>query len=178
MGENLMGEERRKQILNLIKENKEPLNGTAISKIVGVSRQVIVQDIALLRANNNDIISTNRGYIINNTIDDDSHTRVFKVAHTDEQIFEELSLIVNLSGKVIDVYVEHEIYGKVSADLDISNQKDIEKFMLQMQNETATPLKNITNNHHYHTIKAPTKKLLDLIEQELNEKGFLCEDNL
>lgn len=169
-----MGEDRRKQILSLIKENKKPINGTELSKIVGVSRQVIVQDIALLRANNNDIISTNKGYIINNVIDE-AHIRVFKVTHTDDQIFDELSLIVNLSGKVLDVYVEHEIYGKVSADLNISNQNDIEKFMQQMQNETVTPLKNITNNHHYHTVTAPTQKLLDLIEQELNEKGYLCE---
>ncbi len=171
-----MSADRRQQILNLIKENNAPLNGSAISKILGVSRQVIVQDVALLRANNHDIISTNRGYIINSASDQDSCIRVFKVSHKDDQIEEELSLITSLSGKVLDVYVEHEIYGKVSADLNISNQKDIEKFMLQMNDETVAPLKNITNNCHFHSIKAPTEKLLDLIELELKQKGFLYQE--
>ena len=54
---------RRKEILNIIKYNMEPVSGSALAKKLNVSRQVIVQDIALLRAENNDIISTHKGYI-------------------------------------------------------------------------------------------------------------------
>lgn len=171
----LTGEERRIKILDLIKSTKTPINGSTISNQMGVSRQVIVQDIALLRANKHDIISTNRGYLLNNNIDTDSFTRVFKVCHTDEQIREELSSIINLSGQILDVFVDHEVYGKFSADLNICNNSDIDKFILQMQDNKVTPLKNITNNCHYHTISAPSVKLLDLIELELKTLGFICE---
>lgn len=171
----IAGEERRIQVLDLIKLSKTPINGSTISKQMGVSRQVIVQDIALLRANKHDIISTNRGYILSVPEVTSKLTRVIKVCHTDEQICEELSCIINLSGQILDVWVDHEVYGKFSAELNISNDDDIEKFVRQMQNNKVTPLKNITNNCHYHTISAPTVKLLDLIEQELKELGFICE---
>lgn len=169
------GEERRVQVLDLIKSTKTPINGSTISKEMGVSRQVIVQDIALLRANKHDIISTNRGYMLSTPQETPEFTRVIKVSHTDEQIRDELSCIINLSGQILDVWVDHEVYGKFSAELNINNDDDIEKFVLQMQDNKVTPLKNITNNSHYHTISAPTVKLLDLIENELKELGFICE---
>lgn len=171
----MLADQRREKILELIKESESPLNGSTLSKILGVSRQVIVQDVALLRACEQDIISTNRGYIMGSLSDEDLISKVFKVSHTDDKIEEELSIITNLSGKVVDVYVEHQIYGKVSASLNICNQKDIDKFMVLIQDDKVSPLKNITNNYHYHTIVAPTQKLLDLIELELKEKGFICD---
>lgn len=172
------GEGRRQQILDLIKANNSPINGSTISKQMGVSRQVIVQDIALLRASQHDIISTNRGYIINTkpeTFENDMYTRVFKVSHSDEQIREELEIIISLSGVIVDVYVDHEVYGKLSAELGLSTKLDIDNFIFKMQTEGTIPLKNITNNYHYHTVKASSEKLLNLIEQELKENGFLCE---
>lgn len=174
----LTGDVRREQILDLIKSNTTPINGSTISKQMGVSRQVIVQDIALLRANKHDIISTNRGYLINNLNkdkDEELFTRVFKVSHTDEQINDELSCIINLSGKIIDVSIDHQVYGKLCAELNICNKKDIDDFVSQMDNKQVAPLKNITNNCHFHTVEAPSIKLLDLIELELKEEGFLCE---
>lgn len=171
----LTGDERRKNILTLIKQNETPISGSAIAKQMGVSRQVIVQDIALLRANKHDIVSTNRGYIINTIKEDELFKKVFKVSHDDEQIRDELSCIINLSGKVLDVFVDHEVYGKISVDLNIFNNQDIDDFVLQMEDNQVTPLKNITKNYHYHTIQAPSTKLLELIEVELKEKGFLCD---
>lgn len=171
----LHGDERRIKILALIQEATTPLNGSVISKQMGVSRQVIVQDIALLRANKHDIISTNRGYLINTPTNEvDTFTRVFKVAHSDDDIAKELLCIINLSGQVLDVFVDHDVYGKISVDLNISTTQDIENFVVSMQDDEVSPLKNITNEHHYHTVKAPTVKLLDLIEAELRESGFLC----
>ncbi|MFI3227580.1 MAG: transcription repressor NadR [Clostridia bacterium] len=178
----LNGEERRIKVLNLIKNSNSPLNGTAISKKMGVSRQVIVSDIALLRANKYDIISTNRGYIMgevsNEACDDkDIFTRVFKVEHSDDEIYEELSCIISLSGQVLDVFVDHEVYGKFFANLNIATTKDIENFVTQMQQNELVPLKNITSNCHFHTVQAPSVKLLDIIELELAQKGFLKVDN-
>lgn len=172
----MKNDERRNQVLDLIKLSENPINGSTISKQMGVSRQVIVQDVALLRANKHNIISTNRGYMLSTPKQTQEFTRVIKVSHTDDQIRDELSCIINLSGRILDVWVDHEVYGKFSAELNISNDYDIEKFVLQIQDNKVTPLKNITNNCHYHTISAPTLKLLDLIEQELIELGFIVND--
>ena len=58
------GQERREQILKILKNRKEPVAGTELAKRLQVSRQIIVQDMALIRANGVDILSTNRGYMI------------------------------------------------------------------------------------------------------------------
>ena len=97
------GEERRNLILQTIVNSKTPVSGTALAQKYDVSRQVIVQDIALIRANGTNVVSTNRGYVISES---GSPTRVFKVIHTEEQVEEELNLYVDLGAKVEDVFVE------------------------------------------------------------------------
>ena len=74
------GSQRREQIVRQIQESKEPVSGKKLAELYGVSRQVIVQDIALIRTAGYDIISTNRGYILNTQ---KAISRVFKVQHTD-----------------------------------------------------------------------------------------------
>lgn len=59
----MAGEERRQEILKYIEESKKPVSGQKLAEIFHVSRQVIVQDIALLRAGDREILSTNRGYV-------------------------------------------------------------------------------------------------------------------
>ena len=46
------GEERREHIIQLLTQTKKPISGTELARQMKVSRQVIVQDIALLRASN------------------------------------------------------------------------------------------------------------------------------
>ena len=96
----MTGTERRTKIVELIQNSEKPLSGTALAKQCDVSRQVIVQDIALIRASGYDIISTNRGYIIQEPL---VRERVFKVNHTDEQLEEELYSIIDLGGTVVNV---------------------------------------------------------------------------
>ena len=91
------GEERREHIIQLLMQTKKPISGTELAKQMKVSRQVIVQDIALIRAAGHEIISTNRGYLLN---EDASVQRTFKVKHTDAQVEEELYSIVDLGGSV------------------------------------------------------------------------------
>ena len=142
------GATRRIELMNRLKQENRPLSGTELAKEFGVSRQVIVQDIALLRATNRNILSTNKGYVLY----DPEHgqnlcRRIFAVNHTDAQMQEELYLIVDCGGYVCDVIVEHE-----TADL---------------------PLKVLTGNSHLHTVEADSEKILDEIETRLAEKGFL-----
>ena len=104
----MTGTERRTKIVELIQNSEKPLSGTALAKQCDVSRQVIVQDIALIRASGYDIISTNRGYIIQEPL---VRERVFKVNHTDEQLEEELYSIIDLGGTVVNVMVNHRYMG-------------------------------------------------------------------
>ena len=99
------GSERREQIIRQIQESKAPVSGTKLASFYNVSRQVIVQDIALIRAAGHEIISTNRGYLLN---EDASVQRTFKVKHTDAQVEEELYSIVDLGGSVKNVMVNHK----------------------------------------------------------------------
>ena len=125
----MTGEERRTQILQMLKDQTSPLSGTALADAFHVSRQVIVQDIALMRAENHRILSTNRGYLYHRT---DSAgllpKRVVSVRHTTEQVLKEFTTVLELGGKILDVVVEHELYGRIRVDLMIESQQDAQEF--------------------------------------------------
>lgn len=164
--------QRRKSIINILKSSEEGVSGTSLAKQLGVSRQVIVQDIALIRASGYEIISTNKGYVLQ---DKDSIDRIFKVKHTEEQIEEELATIVDLGGTVKDVFVYHKSYGIVKAGLDIKCRKDIRDYLKNLAGGVSTPLMRVTSDYHYHTVIADTEEDLDAIQDELRSKGFLAE---
>lgn len=168
----LRGTERREQILKILNSSGTSVAGTDLAKELGVSRQVIVQDMALIRANGIDVISTNRGYVLR---EEKEVSRVFKVIHTDEQVEEELNLFVDLGAKVEDVFVYHKVYGVVRAVMNIRSRKDVRKYMEDISTGKSTNLKNLTSNYHYHTITAEDEQTLDLIQKELNDRGFLAK---
>ena len=166
----MTGTERRTKIVELIQNSEKPLSGTALAKQCDVSRQVIVQDIALIRASGYDIISTNRGYIIQEPL---VRERVFKVNHTDEQLEEELYSIIDLGGTVVNVMVNHRVYGHMEAELRINSRRKVEAFMEDIRSGKSSPLKNITSNYHYHKVAADSEETLDLIEDALRQKHLL-----
>lgn len=169
----MTGEDRRNEIVERIRNSETPVSGRALAAAFDVSRQVIVQDIALIRAAGHNILSTNRGYIIN---EPKAVRRVFKVRHTDDQLEEELNAIVDLGGRVRDVMVNHRVYGRLTADLDISSRRKAAEFLADIRNGKSSPLKNITSDYHYHTIEADSEQTLDMITSMLKEKGFLVEE--
>lgn len=166
------GAERRKRILRIMSNEHKPVSGTKLAQELKVSRQVIVQDIALLRAEGYEIFSTNRGYCCKQQIQE---VRVFYVCHEEEQIAEELNLIVDNGAKVQDVFVRHEIYGEIRADLSVDSRKKVKEFVQELKSGKSTPLSKITSSYHYHTVTAESLEILDAVEQELREYGFLCE---
>ena len=167
------GDIRREKIIEIMSNQKEPVSGSDLAKKFSVSRQVIVQDIALIRAAGYEIISTNRGYILNQP---KTVCRIFKVQHTDEQLEEELNTIVDLGGCVDNVMIHHRVYGKMEAELALSSRRKVGAFMEDIRSGKSSPLKNITSNYHYHKVSADREETLDLIEQDLSEKGFLVEE--
>ena len=170
-------ETRRKQIIELLKENDRPLSGTELAKRLSVSRQVIVQDIALLRAEDKKILSTYRGYVLDRESEKKRKCiRVFCVCHSTKDTQDELQTIVDYGGHVLDVAVDHPLYGQIRADLIINNRLDVAEFVDRMNRYNAQPLKVLTGDYHYHTVTAESEKNLDFIEQELRKKGYLKEE--
>ena len=172
----MTGEARRTEIRRLLLEARQPLTGTALAKMLHVSRQIIVQDIALMRAEQLPILSTNKGYLLR---PDESRTaqpkRVFFVRHTTAQVLEEFMTVIDLGGRILDVAVEHELYGPIRADLLIENAADAREFVEKLSQCRDNLLKVLTDDCHFHTVCAPSEKLLDLIEGELRNRGFLEE---
>ena len=166
----MTGSERRDKIIATMQENRMPVPGKELASFYNVSRQVIVQDIALMRAAGYDIISTNRGYILNSP---KSVKRIFKVQHTDEQMEDELYSIVDLGGCVETVIVNHKVYGRMEAKLHITSRRLAWEFLEDIRSGKSSPLKNITSNYHYHEVHADSEETLDMIENMLREKGYL-----
>lgn len=168
----MTGTQRRKKIIDMMRQAQKPLSGGAIGTETGVSRQVVVQDIALLRTEGYPIVATARGYVLD---EPKSAVRLFKMCHTNEQAEEELTSIVDMGGCILDVMVNHRIYGKMSAPLNIKNRRDVQVFMNHLSTGKSTPLLNVTSGYHFHHICAEQEEILDEIEQMLKEKGFLTE---
>lgn len=132
----------------------------------------MVQDIALLRTQGYPIVSTARGYFL---VEDQQAVRWIKVYHTNEQVEEELTTIVDLGGEVLDVMVNHRVYGKVTAPLHIKSRRDVQRFVDNLRTGKSTPLLNVTSGYHFHRISAESEEVLDEIEATLKEKNFTAE---
>lgn len=168
----MSGEERRNHIFSYLAHQEHPVSGTALAKEFGVSRQVIVQDIALLRSGHSEILSTNRGYLVPHP-QEAAIQRVFKCRHTDVQTEDELNCIVDQGGIVENVFVNHKIYGRLQAGMNIRSRRDVKEFLSRIRNGKSSLLKNVTSDYHYHTVLADNEMILDDIEDELNKRGYL-----
>ena len=168
------GNERRKALVELLLSEKKPLSGGMLARRLGVSRQVIVQDMALLKADGYEILSTHYGYVLQKTT---LVERVFKVKHTSAETEDELSLIVSLGGTVANVFVWHKVYGKISAQLNIFSRHQVNQFLEGVRSGKSTELMTITGGYHYHTVRAENEEILDLIAKSLKAKGYLAPEN-
>ena len=119
------------------------------------------------------ILSTHNGYIIQKS---PLKERIFKVYHTTEQTEDELNTIVNLGGTVVDVFVWHKVYGKMTAPLNIFSSMHIKQFIEGVRSGKSTELMNITGGYHYHTIRADSEIVLDKIQTALEERGYIAQE--
>lgn len=163
---------RRENLLKFLYENHRPISGENLAKNFGVTRQVIVQDIAIFRASGKNIISTNRGYYLN----EERTQKVFKVKHSDRDIRKELNSIVDLGGTIKNVIVHHKVYGEIKKDLNCSSRRDVKIFLDKMNKEKSKPLDVLTGGIHYHTVVAENSEVIEEIEVVLKELGFLIEE--
>ena len=165
------GTERRDEITKILSNSQSPVSASTLAQRFGVSRQVIVQDIALIRANGMQIAAHSRGYLLETT---GKCSKVFKVRHSDEDVEKELNLIVDCGGIVEDVFVYHKYYGTLRAPMNIRSRLNVKSFMQDISSGKSSLLKNVTSGYHYHTVLADSEDTLKLIEDSLWEHGFLA----
>ncbi|KYD10890.1 transcription repressor NadR [Heyndrickxia sporothermodurans] len=174
----LLGENRRDFLLQLLKESNEPIIGGELAKIANVSRQVIVNDITLLKAKSEPIIATSQGYLyLRQQKVSDQYEKTIACNHTPEQAENELNLIVDHGVTVKDVKIEHPVYGDLTASIMVSNRRQVKQFIEKVKATKAVYLSNLTHGIHIHTIVAKSEQQLIDVENALNNAGFLINTN-
>ncbi|MDA1477431.1 transcription repressor NadR [Bacillus changyiensis] len=174
----LTGAERRKQLLIWLKESQTPLTGSELAKKSAVSRQVIVQDISLLKAKNEPIIATSQGYLYlhSQTSEKQPVTRIIACEHGPERAEEELNLIVDFGVTVKDVIIEHPVYGDLTASIRVSTRKEVSDFIKKISSTNAAYLSQLTNGTHLHTLEAATDEKIDQACEALKKANILIPE--
>ncbi|MBQ1947926.1 MAG: transcription repressor NadR [Clostridia bacterium] len=169
----MKSEQRRKEIVRIMMSEQKVISGGQLADKLGVSRQIIVQDIAALKGMGYEILSTHNGYVLQTT---PLQERVFKVFHTKEQTEDELTRIIDLGGTVADVFVWHKVYGKMTAPLHISSRHHIAQFLEGVRTGKSSELMNVTGGFHYHTVRAETQDILNKIEESLKDMNYIVPE--
>lgn len=169
----MTAQERRNAILSHLQAGNPPLSATALASLLGVSRQVIVGDVALLRAGGAQIVSTARGYVIP---PEEGLVRQVVCQHTPGQTREELYAMVDAGCTVLDVTVEHPVYGEITAPLQLSCRYDVDEFVRKMQENGAQPLSLLTDGIHAHRLSADDEDAFTRVLAVLHSKRMLLED--
>ena len=165
---------RRTKITQLLSQAEGPVSATALAAQCGVSRQIIVGDVALLRAGGLAVLATPRGYVLESSATASNYVEQrIACRHNDDRMREELYTVVDLGGAVIDVTVEHSVYGEICAPLHLFSRFDVDVFCDKISGSGAHPLCELTDGIHLHTLRAANQPTLDRIVQALGEKGFL-----
>lgn len=169
--------DRRKRILKILSDSPVPVTGSELARRLGVSRQVIVQDVAILRARGNEILATPQGYMLLCQPPEKSNRTVLAVTHPPARTAEELYILVDSGLKVIDVIVEHPLYGDLRGSLMLSSREDVDRFMTRLKEENAALLSALTGGFHLHTVEFTDIEKLKRAKDLLRAKGFLAERN-
>lgn len=167
---------RQGLIMNHLKEMERPITAGEFAKQTNVSRQVIVQDVSILKAKNKPIIATSRGYMLINQGETNLHRRVVVCKHTAEQTLEELHIIVDQGVTVKDVIVEHGVYGDITASIMVSSRAETDQFVKKINVADASYLSSLTAGIHLHTLEADRMDKIEAACHALNEAGILVND--
>lgn len=169
--------ERRIEIEKRLKENEGYIKGSDLAKEFGVSRQVIVQDIAILRAHGINVVATPQGYYVMKDEVPKGIRKVIVSRHQGtEAIEDELNMIVDMGAKVIDVLVEHPVYGEIRGLIGVESRKEVKKFIEKIKESSSLPLSVMTEGIHLHTIEVKSEADFEELENELFKKGYLIRD--
>lgn len=166
---------RRASIMRILNSEKT-VTGSSLASRLGVTRQVIVQDMAVLRAQGERFIATPRGYTVLRDTPGSGITRLFAVRHDREHTKDELYAMVDLGLEVVDVIVEHPVYGQLTGLLSVSNRSEVDQFIRTIDQTSAGLLSSLTNGVHLHTVKGRDKSQFEALEGALRAKGYLLTE--
>lgn len=173
----LLGEERRQQILEMLKTATEAIKGTDLAKTVGVSRQVIVGDITLLKARNEPILATSQGYLfMGQSTEEHAVERQIPCIHAPYDAREELYTLVDAGVVVKNVTVEHPVYGELTASIMVANRHEVDLFLSRVEESGASYLSELTGGIHLHLLSAPSSEYLDAAVDAMRAKGFMADE--
>lgn len=167
-------QKRREKIITTLRKTTKPISGSSFAEELGVSRQIIVQDIAVLRAGGEKVIATPQGYILISGLKGKMR-KIYACVHGAEGIHDELEIMIKGGGKVIDVVVEHPLYGELRGMLMLETLHELDEYMKTFQNVNATPLSALTEGVHLHTVEADNHGVLEEISRILKKRGFLLD---
>lgn len=174
----ILGEKRRQFVLRWLKESDEPITASTLAERANVSRQVIVQDISLLKARNHPIVATSQGYVYMDKASAEKRpTCIVAVRHLPEETEDELNIMVDHGVFVRDVIVEHPVYGEITASLMLRNRRDVSKFIERVKETNAAYLLELTAGLHLHTLEAESADQLDEVCQALDKAGYLVSSS-
>ncbi len=166
---------RKDAIAEILKEARQPVSASQLAARFEVSRQVIVGDIALLRAGGLEVTATPRGYLIESAGSDSGVEKILVCKHSEEATLKELYIIVDHGGRLLNVIVDHPIYGQICAELHIRSRFDADRFIEKTRARKALLLSELTDGVHLHTIVCEDENAYIRIKQALKEEGLLFD---
>lgn len=164
---------RRAKIAQRLREAEEPVSASALAREYSVSRQIVVGDVALLRAGGLDIVATARGYVL--ARQSPGLTRTVACVHPLEKMARELEIMVDNGCQVLDVIVEHPVYGQLAGQLGLSSRYDVQEFVRKVEQNKALPLSYLTMGVHLHTLRCPSEEACRRVLAALEQEGFLFQ---
>ena len=166
--------QRREKIMIRLTDAREPLSASVLAGELGVSRQIVVGDVALLRAAGTQIDATPRGYQLHPTAK--GYTGILACVHrTAEEMRTELYTVVDQGGVVLDVAVENPLYGELRGNLNLSSRYEVDLFLRQAADTPECLLSRMTGGVHLHTLRCPDEESFRRVEAALAEKGLLYQ---
>lgn len=167
----MTAEERRTAILKILAQSSQPVSASTLAGRFGVSRQLIVGDVALLRAGGASIIAAARGYLLRR--EREGLLRQTACRHRAQDMERELNIMVDNGCTVLDVIVEHPVYGQLTGALQLSSRYDVQQFI--RRSNAAQPLSLLTEGVHLHTLSCPGEDAFARVTEELDRAGFLLK---
>ena len=168
--------ERREELLRLLQLDLKPVSASALAEHFGVSRQIIVGDVALLRAKGIDILATPRGYVLNKDNAETAalvDTYVLACRHDKSGLSQELYIFADHGASLLNITVEHPIYGNITQPLEIKSRYEADAFLNKVALTGASLLCDLADGVHLHTIRCPDSEAYRRILVALKEKGIL-----
>ncbi|MCO7175593.1 transcription repressor NadR [Sporolactobacillus kofuensis] len=164
---------RRNSILKRLQKTSDPIKGNDLAEFMNVSRQVIVQDISLLKAEGQPIIATSQGYLLLNQAQTNGIRKIVACNHTVSETEDELTRIVSCGVTILNVTVEHPLYGEITRSLMIRNRSDVQNFVQNLESTGASLLSSLTDGVHLHELEAEKPEQMEEAVHSLKQAGYL-----